>query len=232
MVEDRIQKPFIATAEDDMIIHTMLDLEQHIGREITWVSGKTFEETIDFKGGYLPNKIARFCTTELKTIPIAEWLHENIKEDRIMRFGYRANETKRAKSMIEGLGEDGFSTVKIIVGRKNNRNKWEDVKYIRPEFPLIEDNIYKDTIELFWQDKDVRFAEMNNCVGCWWRGEVLLNKMSRLHPEKMNWFSEMEESRKGTFKTGISYKQIIAHKMQVELDFEDFSSCDTGYCGV
>ena len=38
-VEDRIQAPFIATAEDDMIIYTMLDLEQHIGSKIDWVTG-------------------------------------------------------------------------------------------------------------------------------------------------------------------------------------------------
>jgi hypothetical protein len=45
-VEDRIQAPFIATAEDDMIIYTMLDLEQHIGRKITWVTGKTFDQIV------------------------------------------------------------------------------------------------------------------------------------------------------------------------------------------
>ena len=44
-IEDRIQAPFIATAEDDAIIYTMLDLEQYIGRPITWVTGPTFEST-------------------------------------------------------------------------------------------------------------------------------------------------------------------------------------------
>jgi len=56
-VEDRIQAPFIGTAEDDTIIYTMLDLEQYIGRPITWVTGKTFEDTIKQykmkKGGVL-----------------------------------------------------------------------------------------------------------------------------------------------------------------------------------
>ena len=44
IVEDKIQAPFIATAEDDVIIYTMLDLEQHIGQKIDWVTGKTFDE--------------------------------------------------------------------------------------------------------------------------------------------------------------------------------------------
>jgi len=52
-VEDRIQAPFIATAEDDMIIYTMLDLEQYIGRKITWVTGETFDEVLDSAGTLL-----------------------------------------------------------------------------------------------------------------------------------------------------------------------------------
>ena len=103
MVEDRIQAPFIATAEDDTIIYTMLDLEQYIGREITWVTGPTFDQVIKNKGGYLPNKIARFCTTEMKTAPIAQWRYKTIDDDVEMRFGYRANEMRRAKSMNEKL---------------------------------------------------------------------------------------------------------------------------------
>jgi hypothetical protein len=43
-VSDRIGKEFIGTLEDDTIIYTMLDLEQYIGRKITWVSGNTFDE--------------------------------------------------------------------------------------------------------------------------------------------------------------------------------------------
>ena len=105
-VEDRIQAPFIGTAEDDMIIYTMLDLEQYIGQEITWVTGKTFENTIKkykMKNGgyYLPNKVTRYCTTDMKTMPIAKWRYDNIEGDAEMRFGYRANESRRAKSMLE-----------------------------------------------------------------------------------------------------------------------------------
>ena len=73
LVEDKLQAPFIATAEDDTIVYTMLDLEQYIGREITWVTGPTFDQLIKDKGQYLPNKVARYCTTELKTQPIATW---------------------------------------------------------------------------------------------------------------------------------------------------------------
>ena len=68
-VEDRIKAPFVGTAEDDVIIYTMLDLEQFIGRPITWVTGKSFDETVKRgKDGkvQLPNAMRRFCTVEMK----------------------------------------------------------------------------------------------------------------------------------------------------------------------
>ena len=186
VVEDKLQAPFIATAEDDTIVYTMLDLEQYIGREITWVTGPTFDQLIKDKGQYLPNKVARYCTTELKTQPIATWRYKNIEGDVAMRFGYRANETSRAKSMLDKLNENGMTEAKIIVGRTKNgkQNRWKTIEYCKPEFPLIDDNIYKDTIEAYWTDKDVRFAYMNNCVGCWWRSPMLLSHMNSKSPRQ------------------------------------------------
>jgi hypothetical protein len=46
MVSDRINTEFIGTLEDDIIINTIFDLEQFTGREIKWVTGKTFDEVI------------------------------------------------------------------------------------------------------------------------------------------------------------------------------------------
>lgn len=232
-VEDRIQAPFIGTAEDDTIIYTMLDLEQYIGRPITWVTGKTFESTIDKHGGYLPNKIARYCTTDMKTLPIAEWRYNNIEGDVAMRFGYRANEQGRAKRMMEKTNDNGMTEVKIVVGKHNNgNNKWKTIEYCKPEFPLIEAHLFKDTIEEYWKDKPVRFAYMNNCIGCWWRSPMLLNHMSNRHPNKMDWFAKQEENNKGRFKSEVSYREIINYKTQATLFDDDFNECDSGYCGL
>ena len=52
-VSDRIGTEFIGTLEDDMIIYTMLDLEQMIGTKIDWVTGKTFDDDFnDCDTGY------------------------------------------------------------------------------------------------------------------------------------------------------------------------------------
>jgi hypothetical protein len=233
LIEDKIQKPFVGTLEDDRIVHTILELEQHIGREITWVSGYTFDEIISQKNGYLPNKVARYCTTELKTIPIASYLYEKGLSPVEMRFGYRANETRRANSMNAKLNESGIVEVKIKVGKhENGNNKWKTIEYQKPSYPLIKDGIYKDNIVEYWRDKNVKFAKFNNCVGCWWRNEIMLKKMSEEHPRKMEWFAKKEETTGNRFKTDITYRKIIEHKLQMELFDDDFNDCDSGYCGI
>ena len=234
-VSDRLGVEFIGTLEEDTIIYTMLDLEQFIGSKIDWVTGKTFDDSIiTTKKGtkYLPNKMARYCTTELKTLPILHWMYDVVKEPVIMRFGYRANETRRAIKMMDKTDEDGFTKVKTTFTKlKDGRNSWGVYKYCKPEFPLINDNIYKDTIEEFWEEKDVRFAYMNNCVGCWWRSPLLLKKMHNKHPEKMQWFAD-QETNKSKWRSDIRYKEIIKWKTQTELFDDDFNECDSGYCGI
>ena len=234
-VSDRLGTEFIGTLEDDTIIYTMLDLEQFIGSKIDWVTGKTFDNTIiKTKKGtkYLPNKMARYCTTELKTMPILYWMYDIIKEPVIMRFGYRANETRRAIKMMDKTDEEGYTKVKAtFTTLKDGRNSWGEYKYCKPEFPLINDNIYKDTIEEFWNDKAVRFAYMNNCVGCWWRSPLLLKKMHNKHPEKMQWFANQETS-KSKWRSDVKYSEILKWKTQTELFDDDFNECDSGYCGL
>ena len=127
-VSDKLGTEFIGTLEDDTIIYTMLDLEQYIGQKIQWVTGKTFDDAIikTNKGTkYLPNKMARYCTTELKTTPIFHWIYKEIQNPVIMRFGYRANETKRAIKMMDKTDKDGFTIVKATFNKlKDGRNKW------------------------------------------------------------------------------------------------------------
>ena len=98
-VSDRLGTEFIGTLEEDMIIYTMLDLEQFIGSKIDWVTGKTFDE-ITVRNGkrYLPNVTQRFCTTEMKLQPIFDWWRKEINQVVEMRIGFRANEQRGTQS--------------------------------------------------------------------------------------------------------------------------------------
>jgi hypothetical protein len=236
IVSDRIGREFIGTLEEDMIIYTMLDLEQYIGKEIIWLSDKTFDEVIgSYKmangTNYLPNQMTRFCTVDMKVKPIAQWCYENTDLPVEMRIGFRANEMSRAKTMIE-RAVDGIESFKFKVGEKNGRNKWKTLLYRTAVFPLIEDGTFKDTIEEFWKDKPVRFAYKNNCVGCFHRSEIFLKHMSQRDENKFQWFIDMEEKNGCTFKSGVTYKKIKDHKLQLDLFDKDFNDCDSGYCGL
>jgi hypothetical protein len=231
MVSDRIGKEFIGTLEEDTIIYTMLDLEQYIGQEIIWLSDKTFEEVIKNHSNYLPNIMTRFCTVDMKVKPIAQWCYENTELPVEMRIGFRANEMSRAKTMIE-RAVDGVENFKFKVGEKNGRNKWKELPYRMTRFPLIEDGIFKDTVENYWQDKPVRFAYKNNCVGCFHRSEIFLKHMSQRDEKQFDWFVRMEQKNGCTFKNGITYEKIKNHKLQLDLFDDDFNDCDSGYCGL
>ena len=231
IVSDKIGKEFIGTLEEDMIIYTMLDLEQFIGREITWLSDKTFEEVVKKHGNYLPNIMSRFCTTDMKVQPIAQWCYENTELPIEMRIGFRANEMSRAKNMME-RATDGIESFKFKVGEKNGRNQWKTLPYRMVKFPLIEEGIFKDKIESYWQDKPVRFAYQNNCVGCFHRNELMLKHMSVKAEKQFNWFVDIERKNGCTFKSGITYEKIKNHKLQLDLFDEDFQDCDSGYCGL
>jgi hypothetical protein len=231
MVSDRIGHEFVGTLEEDMIIYTMLDLEQYIGKEIVWLSDYTFEEVIKKHANYLPNQVTRFCTTDMKVVPIAQWCYDNTDVPVEMRIGFRANEINRANKMIDRQ-VDGIENFKFKIGEKNGRNKWKELPYRKVKFPLIEDRIFKDTIEEFWKDKPVRFAYRNNCVGCFHRNELMLKHMSVKAEKQFDWFVNVEKTHSSTFKKGISYEKIKNHRLQLDLFDEDFNDCDSGYCGL
>ena len=80
-------------------------------------------------------------------------------------------------------------------------------------------------------DKPVRFAHLNNCIGCYWRSPLLLKKMSDKHPNKMKWFAD-QETKDSRWRSDVMYKDVIKWKTQIELFDNDFNECDSGYCGL
>lgn len=235
IVSDKIGMEFIGTLEMDAIIPIMLELEQYIGQKIHWVSGETFDELIIRKGNYLPNLMARYCTTEMKMKPIFEWWKKELNEVCYMNVGFRFGEEDRKQRMLERLNTDGIDEYKGIVGKsKNGRNKWADIPWRIPRFPLIDNVITKDMVDYYWLDKPVPFKKgyYNNCVGCFHKNPLLLSMMNRENSDKMRWFQRKEEETGNRFRKEITYKQINAWSPYAELTFDDFTDCDSGYCGL
>lgn len=245
-VNDKLEKygylqkygEFVATAEDDKILKVMFDLEQILGNEIIWVRHYSFDWWIK-KKNMLPNLSMRYCTSEMKIIPICEWVVNElmIKNDMqpvFMNQGIRYDEMERAK-----IGKKREYRDKIIVGKHNNgNNKWKEYFWAVANYPLIYDKIHHTTIQKFWLNKNIDFPNDSNCIGCFWKDVQQLRKNWDDHFHKMNWFSEQEKipmKYKGKlkthfFKSGISYESIKQIGIQQDFFFGTGSGCQAGFC--
>ena len=232
IVSDKLGIDFIGTAEMDEIIYTILDLEQFIGQEITWVTGKSFEEVIKQNYGYLPNKMTRYCTVEMKLKPIFNWLRENTELPIEMRIGFRPNEISRAETVLKRADENGIEFFNTIIGKRKSQNKWGLVPYRKVTFPLIENNIQKDIIYNYWNDKNVRFAYRNNCVGCVNRQPLMISHMASKDIDKVKWFEKQETITGNRFLSDVSFNQILKFGTQASFFDDDFNECDSGFCGI
>lgn len=221
LVSDKIGMEFIATAESDKTLKVVLDLEQLIGSEIKWVTGETFESLIKRKK-LLPNKFKRFCTTEMKIKPIAEYCRNEIKEIVLTRIGIRYDEDNRIKyENTDFKFHNGFS--------KNGRNKWITEKYREIEYPLYDDKIDHYQVYLWSLSTNLVFPPDSNCAGCFHKPVQQLRKNWDNEPLKMQWFAE-QETKKRHWKEKMSYFNAKKIGLQADFFFGTGSGCDSGAC--
>jgi hypothetical protein len=185
----------------------MRDLEQLIGQNIIWVGGDSFETVIKKHGNFIPNMGTRFCTTDMKIRPIAEYIYKNIISDNEKVFsniGIRYDEKERAKY---GKKERELKT-KIIIGKNGTRNKWKDLNWGIANYPLVYDKVTHIPVHKFWESKKIKFPDDSNCVGCFWKNIQQLRKNYDDNYNKMEWFNNMEINSKYNYKSNITYEQI------------------------
>lgn len=221
-VSNKIGMDFIATAEDDATLYAMRDLEQIIGTEIIWVTGKSFDEVIKIKGNYIPGKLSRYCTTEMKVKPIFEWWQKNLGEKIKMGIGYRYDEIER---------KERFKTsFKGIDGKRKTRNRWKEFEWREGWFPLIDDKIFHHTIVKWAINSGINFPADSNCVGCFHKPIQQLRKNYDDNPDKMDWFEQKEINCKGQWKEEIAYSKIKNIPIQMDFIFGTGSGCQAGFC--
>jgi hypothetical protein len=221
-VSDKIGMDFIATAESDKTLYVVRELEQVIGKQITWVTGESFENVIK-KRKALPNMMWRFCTTEMKMKPIFDFCQAEISDIVTMRIGFRYDEKERANREN--------TTFKAIVGQsENGRNKWKDIHWRELEYPLIENKVSHPQVVKWAKQSSLIFPSDSNCVGCFWKPLQQLRKNWEDEPKKMRWFSEMETLMKRKFKKEMSYNTIQKLGLQSEFNFGTGSGCQAGFC--
>lgn len=239
-INDRLERSgtikhgeFIATAEFDKILTTVFDLEQAMGREITWLRGISFDKLIQ-KRKMVPKKLARFCTSELKMDVIGNYVYprmdvvDGVRQLFLNNVGFRYDEKERAKS-----GADRDVITRIHNGYSpSGRNRWIQGKWAIANYPLIEDKVTHVTVREYWKYRtDVTFSEDSNCVGCFWKPIQQLRKNWEDEPQKMQWFAEQENRRpEDNWIHKVNYDDIKRLGLQQDFFFGTGSGCKAGYC--
>lgn len=233
MANDRLQKycshqnEFVATSEDPIILKTMFDLEQLIGREIIWLRGMGWEQMMMLKKA-IPNMNKRFCTTIMKMWPIFEFLFLYHSLPVKMRVGYRYDEMERMYR---------FSDVWKYATHCEYRPKsdswihrWKEIVWRIGEFILIDNNVSHRHVVEFWKGFDLEFPEDSNCQNCFWKSEQQLRKNFDKNPEIMFWSAIQEDLFGHTFKENNSMLSISKLGIQLDFNFGTGSGCQAGFC--
>jgi hypothetical protein len=217
---------FIGTAENPIILKTMMDLEQKLGKEIIWVRGDSFDKAIQRKKA-LPNQQNRWCTTELKMKPIFEWCYTHLEFPIKMRVGFRMDEKERIERFTTS-----FKTSLQANKVKYWRHKWVFIEWREGDFVLI--NTSHEQIQKFWQEdkQGIIFPKDSNCQNCFWKNEQQILRNSITCPPQINWANNIENKYKRRFRFDNSIEQIL--RMPMQLDFFESdgisSSCQMGEC--
>lgn len=170
--------------------------------------GEPFEALIR-KKKYLPNMVARFCTTELKVLAIDRYLKSLGINDYVTMVGIRADEPRRVAKM------------------KNNK----DEKLT----PLASAGVTEKDVWQFWNNNNFdlslpKVSGASNCDLCFLKGGGIIRSLIQEKPERVVWWAEMEKMIGGTFRSDRPSYQIMMdfNKAQTNL-FEDESiAC---FCG-
>lgn len=244
---------FIGTAEVEQTLIVMRDLEQYLGREITWVRGISYDNLIDLgKETWLPSWARRTCTEKMKLLPIFMWWFYEIGVPVKMRIGFRNDEFDRMLRFFNYSSPCEFSIPVSCSTKGAKRQRHETFNWRFCEMPLIKDGIEHLEIRSFWANKytpsdlfnpprKIEFPDINNCGGCFHKIEEVIMLAYLLNPELIVWFSEQEDKGKGTWRDdNVTYKELIEKAKNLSADdieflkkkylHKDGNKCDVGGC--
>ena len=149
--------------------------------------GEPFTECVDSvtKFRYLPNQAQRFCTQQMKVLTIKRYLVSQAWKRWVNTVGIRIDENHRVKISTD--------------------NRWTNW------YPLNDARVAKHHVMEFFsaQPFDLKVRPgLGNCDGCFLKSEATLAAVWRDHPERAQWWSNLETKVGGQFHKGRSYKQL------------------------
>lgn len=216
---------FIGTPEHPSIIKTVFDLEQKYGREITWLRGISFDDLCK-KRSAIPNMFKRFCTTEMKMIPIFEYCYYRLSPMVRMRIGYRYDELERVDRFTDIIEHSEVCDIRT----KNSIHRWKNTRWREGEFVLVDDKVDHWKVFQWSQTTGIYFAKDSNCQNCFWKDEQQLRKNFDDASPQMEWAKNLEKEHGYTFKSSMSLEQIEEIGLQLDFAFGTGAGCSSGGC--
>lgn len=165
-------------------------------------AGEPFDQLIMDRGLYLPNPVQRFCTVELKILPMYGFLRDAgllVDGTVDMLVGVRADEPHR------------------VAKQKNGRRK--ETPEIENRLPLADAGIGKHDVRNFWiaQSFDLR-TDNSNCDLCFEKSPARRRSLIAQAPRKAIWWIAQESLVGATFtKDGHTYAGL-AHSAEAQAD--------------
>jgi 3'-phosphoadenosine 5'-phosphosulfate sulfotransferase (PAPS reductase)/FAD synthetase len=172
-------------------------------------NGKPFDH-LTTKRKYLPNPIARFCTSELKILSIDRYMKSVGHKEYETMVGIRADEPRRVAKM-------------------------KDSKLV----PLYHDGITQDHVQSFWKsnsfDLGLDFRDgvtpLGNCDLCFLKGPNQIMSLISDKPDRAIWWAQQEEKINGTFRNDRpKYSEMMKFAKQQQDMFDDSGSISC-FCG-
>lgn len=150
-------------------------------------NGEPFEALIR-KRKFLPNRVSRFCTAELKVHCASRYARSRGWEKWTNVVGIRADEARR-------------------IPTKPQKERWQ------PWHPLFYAGVTKADVVAFWSGMpfDLRLQNiggrtpLGNCDGCFLKSEANRAALAREYPERFAWWVDIETKFGSTFRPAEPY---------------------------
>ena len=199
---------FEASRELDQTLINILNLEQELGQKIDWVAAPfTFDELIAQTTNQpryrsrmmLPKSTNRFCTEQLKLVPIFWHCFLNYYQDSpvLMSIGFRWDEPQRVENWSCDKDKFRYPFACSTLGTK--RWQYKDIEWRISRFPLYEERITKQQVNEFWERKGWTFPIVSNCDFCFHHTDYQQRVQAIAYPERAQWWIEKEQQSGNTF---------------------------------
>lgn len=177
-------------------------IEARLGIRIQRLSAERgFDHWLDVYGGFLPSPKSRWCTKQMKIIPLEKFIGD---DEAISYIGIRADENR-----------DGYISTKPS---------------IRPIFPFKEKGLVKADILRLLEESGIglpdyyRWRSRSGCFFCFFQRKYEWVMLAQEHPdlfaEAVRYEQEHSDGRQYTWTQGETLQELLSRKDEILVEHE------------